>query len=86
MYRNIDLFLHLFSFFPELALASTTLFTNVLTWNDANQHCKSIGQHLVTIDEAAKQHLYTKHCWTCKYSFIYWYKNDDIVLLKITIF
>ncbi|XP_063415525.1 uncharacterized protein LOC134697282 [Mytilus trossulus] len=41
----------------ELALASTTLFTNFLTWNDANQYCKSIGQHLVTIDEPAKQQL-----------------------------
>ncbi|VDI25905.1 Hypothetical predicted protein, partial [Mytilus galloprovincialis] len=40
-----------------LVLASRTLYTEPLTWNDANQYCKSIGQYLVTIDRQTKQQL-----------------------------
>ncbi|XP_071124098.1 uncharacterized protein [Mytilus edulis] len=40
-----------------LVLASRTLYTVPLTWNDANQYCKSIGQYLVTIDRQTKQQL-----------------------------
>ncbi|CAC5390345.1 unnamed protein product [Mytilus coruscus] len=46
--------------YSVLILASTTLFTEPLTWNDANQYCKSIGQHLLTIDRQAKQQLLHK--------------------------
>ncbi|VDI49834.1 Hypothetical predicted protein [Mytilus galloprovincialis] len=40
-----------------LVLASRRLYTEPLTWNDANQYCKSIGQHLVEIDRQTKQQL-----------------------------
>lgn len=44
----------------SLFLASTTLYTEPLTWNEANQYCKSIGQYLVKIDRQGKQLLLHK--------------------------
>ncbi|VDH93690.1 Hypothetical predicted protein, partial [Mytilus galloprovincialis] len=38
-----------------LISASTTLFIDPLTWNDANKYCKSIGQNLVAIARQAKE-------------------------------
>ncbi|CAC5390349.1 MRC [Mytilus coruscus] len=41
--------------------ASTTLFVDELTWNDANQYCRSIGQNLVKIGRQAKEHYLHEH-------------------------
>ncbi|CAC5390347.1 unnamed protein product [Mytilus coruscus] len=46
--------------YSVLVLASTTLFTEPLTWNEANQYCISMGQYLVTIDRQGKQQLLHK--------------------------
>ncbi|VDH90654.1 Hypothetical predicted protein, partial [Mytilus galloprovincialis] len=40
--------------------AATTLYTELLTWNDANKYCTSNGQELVAIGREAKQHYLHK--------------------------
>ena len=59
IYINVELF---FLLFAEWFVESTdaTLYTHGLTWNDANQYCKSIGQNLVTIDKYHKSKLLLK--------------------------
>ncbi|VDH93689.1 Hypothetical predicted protein [Mytilus galloprovincialis] len=41
--------------------ASVTLFSDELTWNEANQYCRSIGQNLVKIGRQAKEHYLHEH-------------------------